>query len=52
MIPLKQEEIIKGNGIGINKNNKELIAKITKIIEDLKTKRFMKQREMYWFKKN
>ncbi|MFI0435736.1 MAG: transporter substrate-binding domain-containing protein [Parachlamydiaceae bacterium] len=49
-VPLPQEEIIMGFGIGIKKENEELFQQIEAIIQSLKASGELKQLEDKWFK--
>ncbi len=51
MVPLRPEEVILGCGIGIKKENADLIAKITAIIDDLKKTGLLKKLEQRWIAK-
>lgn len=49
-VPLPKEEMILGFGIGIKKDNRELLQQIQQIIQELKASGKLKQLENKWFK--
>lgn len=49
-VPLPEEEMILGFGIGIKKDNHELIQDVEKIIDGLKKSGELKKLENHWFK--
>jgi ABC-type amino acid transport substrate-binding protein len=51
MIPLDEKSIILGNGIGIKKENQQLIKDIQAIVHELKQNGFIKACEERWLKK-
>jgi len=49
-VPLPKEEAIQGFGIGIKKENQELVQQIQQIIQELKSSGKLKEIESKWFK--
>jgi polar amino acid transport system substrate-binding protein len=48
-IPLDEQNVVLGNGIGVNKTNTALIQNIERIIQELKTEGFLAVAEQRWF---